>query len=373
MFHRPKDMSLPEGYQFEGYVLAPDSPIPPVDKGNLMTGAYIYWFRKDDVRVIVPVVTTFLDSAMSNVTLVVVPRDFRQVWWAFEKECARILQPKEKVMIIGGRQGSFKPSVDWDEIVLPDDVKRAVMDDVQSFFDRGIAVYQRLNLKPFRKLLLAGVPGTGKTMLCNALAKWALDRDYRVIYVSSSDFNGPTFVKIQQALEVAHQSEKPTMILLEELDAYLHQVEKAIVLNTLDGAESIVSEHGTLLIATTNYPQAIDERVLKRPGRLDRIFIIPEIQDEDIAERMLKRYLGDLWQPEHASVAPELVGYPGAFVREVAIYALTQSVESDLNSLPVDKLEAACKELKSFIEARDAFVASNSQPEIVQPNGHPRQ
>ena len=34
-----------------------------------------------------------------------------------------------------------------------------------------------------------------------------------------------------------------------------------------------MNSHGTLLIATTNYPDAIDERVMKRPGRLDRILL----------------------------------------------------------------------------------------------------
>ena len=54
--------------------------------------------------------------------------------------------------------------------------------------------------------------------------------------------------------------------------------EKALVLNVLDGAEAKENAQGTMLIATTNYPEAIDERVLKRPGRLDRVFIVPEVR-----------------------------------------------------------------------------------------------
>ena len=68
---------------------------------------------------------------------------------------------------------------------------------------------------------------------------------------------------------------------------------------------------------------------MKRPGRLDRIFIIPETRTLDEAERMLKKYVGEMWQDDHVAVAEKLVGYPGAFIREVAIYALTQLVNEE--------------------------------------------
>jgi SpoVK/Ycf46/Vps4 family AAA+-type ATPase len=209
---------------------------------------------------------------------------------------------------------------------------------------------------------MAGVPGTGKTMLCSALGKWALDQGYLVVYISSVDMQGATFHKIEQALQIVSNSRLPALILLEEIDAYLHDKQKAMVLNVLDGAESVINEHGTLLIATTNYPEAIDERVLKRPGRLDRIFIIPEVRQEEDAERMLRRYLGELWRDEHRALVPKLVGFPGAFIREVAIYALTQVAldaegeGSDLPELPLDALTESFKRLKAQIDMRDDFL-----------------
>ena len=126
----------------------------------------------------------------------------------------------------------------WNDVVLPATLKNDLLHDVRSFFAKGVEVYKQLKLKPFRKILLAGVPGTGKTMLCSALAKWALDQHFLVIYVSSADQNGATFWKIEQALAIAANSSIPTLIILEELDAYLHGHEKAMVLNVLDGSES---------------------------------------------------------------------------------------------------------------------------------------
>jgi SpoVK/Ycf46/Vps4 family AAA+-type ATPase len=253
------------------------------------------------------------------------------------------------------------PTVNWEDIILPARLKLDILEDVSSFFGKGIQVYKRLNLKPFRKLLLAGVPGTGKTMLCSALAKWAISQNYLVIYVSSAtkwqgDRYGSAFSKIQHALSVASSSSQPTLILLEELDAYLHPEEKALVLNVLDGNESSINDRGTLLVATTNYPEAIDERVLKRPGRLDRVFIIPEMRAQTDAEAMLRQYLGNTWRDEHLALVPKLVGYPGAFIREVAVYALTQMAYDDLTELSYDLLERSFNGLKEQLEARDDFL-----------------
>jgi SpoVK/Ycf46/Vps4 family AAA+-type ATPase len=244
--------------------------------------------------------------------------------------------------------------------VLPEELKADLLSDVESFFTKGVNIYKRLNLKPFRKLLLAGIPGTGKTMLCMALAKWALEREYLVIYISSNDYAGAAFWKIEQALRISAASDLPAMILLEELDAYVSDDEdKALVLNVLDGAEARENERGTLLIATTNYPESIDERVLKRPGRLDRIFIVPEMRDRDSAEKMLRHYLGEYWREEHRALAKDLVGYPGAFIREVAIHAMTRMAFADQDALSFELLADSFDRLLDQITAKDDFLTSH--------------
>ena len=306
------------------------------------------------------------------VCLAAVPRACLPVWTLFASECNRLahaMQPSSRVEIIGGRLTSFEPTVDWEDVILPAALKNDLLHDVRSFFAKGVEVYQQLKLKPFRKILLAGVPGTGKTMLCSALAKWALDQQFLVIYVSSADQHGATFWKIEQALAIASNSSIPTLIILEELDAYLHGHEKAMVLNVLDGSELRVNNRGTLLISTTNYPEVIDERVLKRPGRLDRIFIIPETRTHDDAEKMLRLYLGPLWQEAHQTLVPRFIGYPGAFVREVAVYALTQVAFDELPELPLDLLERSFEGLRDQIAVRDDFLTAQTRPQ-TQTNGH---
>lgn len=335
-------------------------PIPRIYREEFAeSGAWRYSFANSETGEAfdVLVTCTFTDEdGYHTLTLATAPRQHLSIWRAFEDLCLRVrskLNAGQRVHVIGGRMSDFKPSIDWSDMVLPDTLKDEILQDVSTFFTRGITVYQRLKLKPFRKLLLAGVPGTGKTMLCTALAKWALEQNHLVVYISSADWEGATFVKIERALSIAANAECPTLILLEEIDAYLHEKQKAMVLNVLDGNEARMNPHGTLLIATTNYPEAIDERVLKRPGRLDRIFLIPPLVKADHAERMLRMYLGDEWREEHRALVPKLVGYPGAFVREVAIYALTQFAAEGDGELPLPLLMKSFNALKTQIDSRD--------------------
>lgn len=364
------NIELPDGYRFAGYDVYEQAIVPRIlmessgEEITYQSGAFIYRFEHAESGAVVEalLVSAFTTDDFYDedvICMVCLPTTFEAVWQGFVRECKRIdraLKPQQKVHIIGGWTTSFSPDTEWDDIVLPGDLKTSVFDDIESFFTKGIHVYKRLNLKPFRKLLFAGVPGTGKTMLCSALAKWALEQDYLVTYISSADEEGPTFRKIQRALSIVSRSDLPALVILEELDAYLHNEEKALVLNVLDGSEGQPNEHGTLLIATTNYPEAIDERVLKRPGRLDRIFIVPEMNRKEDAEKMLQLYLGEMWQDDHSKVAAKLVGYPGAFIREVAIYALTQVARDDLPELTIDMLDNSFNNLRDQINMRDDFL-----------------
>ena len=75
---------------------------------------------------------------------------------------------------------------------------------------------------------------------------------------------------------------------------------------------------------------------------------------------MLRQYLGALWQDDHKGLISALVGYPGAFIREVAVYALTQVAYDDLDHLPYDLLERSFNGLKAQLDARDDFLKARN-------------
>ncbi len=375
-----RDKIYGNGYRFVECVPHPENTTYLVstismDHITTQTGSYIYRFQGPDDAVVTvySIVKPYEDNGATSwqwysVMAVGIPDFFVEAWHGFVTECTRLadaIEPQGEVIIIGGKKASFKPTTSWDDIVLPENIKTDIINDVSSFFTKGVGIYTKLKLKPFRKIMLAGPPGTGKTMLCSAIAKWGVDNQFVVIYVSSAhkdqgEAHGSTFAKIEEAIRTASASDYPVIILLEELDAYLHDDEKAMVLNVLDGNEADPNPNGILLVATTNYPEAIDERIMKRPGRLDRVFVIPETKSQEDAEKMLRLYLGDLWDDQFVKLIPQITGFTGAFIREVAIYALTQCAEHDLEHMPYELLQASFDNLRDRIEERDAYMKTRA-------------
>ncbi|NOK85763.1 MAG: hypothetical protein GFH27_549367n78 [Chloroflexi bacterium AL-W] len=326
------------------------------------SGAFAFKFHTADGETFEVIYTcTYLGEDVQELTaMALVPEGKLAIWAAFEEQCSRAVRPRIKrrrdVYIIGGMDAYFDPSVDWKDVILQEDLKKQISDDVDSFFSEGVGIYKDLKLAPFRKLLLAGVPGTGKTMLCAALAKRALDEKRLVVYVSGSDRDGASFDKIQRAFHAVASAKFPTLLIVEEFDAYLRGDDKARILNVLDGVESPNNPKGSMLLATTNYPEAIDERLVKRPGRLDRIYIIPPIQDEDQAQAMLKHYMGENWHDDYQVIVPDLVHQPGAFVREVALQARMLAAHNGQRQVTLDLLEQSVASLLDQMKAEGDFL-----------------
>jgi hypothetical protein len=325
------------------------------------SGAYVFRFADDRGTFEVIYASAYINDDTQDLTAVaLVPEDRLEVWASFEFMCARAVRPRIKrrrdVYIVGGSDSFFDPTVDWGDVILSEELKARLLDDMEAFFTRGVEIYRQLKLPPFRKLLLAGVPGTGKTMLCAAMAKIAISKGRVVVYVSAADRDGASFEKIQRALQAVTAARYPVLLIVEELDAYLQGDDKARVLNVLDGVESPNNPKGALLLATTNYPEAIDERIAKRPGRLDRVFIIPTIQDEEQAEHMLRHYMRESWRDEHMAVVPRLVEQPGAFVREVALHARMLAAHEHRLDVTLPMLEESVGSLLRQIRSESDYL-----------------
>ncbi len=64
------------------------------------------------------------------------------------------------------------------------------------------------------------------------------------------------------------------------------------VLNILDGVATPDNPAGTLLLATSNDPEKIDQRIRDRPGRIDAIIELGLVEDTELAIRFLQHFLG---------------------------------------------------------------------------------
>ncbi|MBX3082829.1 MAG: ATP-binding protein [Anaerolineae bacterium] len=318
-------------------------------------GAFVFSFvtEDDSFDVIYASAVTSASPCVNITAIALVPPQHMDTWSDFQDKCLNAVYRVERsnrVYIVGGSDDEFEPKVRWEDVILAESLKSDLLGDMTTFFEHGVELYKRLNLPAFRKLLLVGPPGTGKSSLCAALAKLALEQKYVVVYISASrkgqDGEGATFDKIQHGVRLATRSDYPVLLIVEEIDIYLKPEDKSQILNVLDGFESPNNKHGVLLIGTTNYPEVIDERISQRPGRIDRIVHIPEIQDADQAVRMLARYLGEQFHEDHTAVAPTLIGQTGAFVREASLYARMLALQRGTPEVSVEMLDQSIQRLR---------------------------
>jgi ATP-dependent metalloprotease FtsH len=185
----------------------------------------------------------------------------------------------------GGINISKVPDVD----VKLDDVKgmdgaKAEAAEVVALLKNAEKVFHA-GLKAPKGLLLAGPPGTGKTMLAKAIANEAGVPFYAL---SGGDFQsmwaGVGSNRVRAVYEQARRSGKPCIVFIDEIDAIGSQrgIERGggavqdsnKTLNQLLTEMDGFGKHKVLTIGATNNARMLDS-ALMRPGRFDRIIQVP--------------------------------------------------------------------------------------------------
>ncbi|MFT6327715.1 MAG: cell division protease FtsH, partial [Crocinitomicaceae bacterium] len=211
-------------------------------------------------------------------------------------------------------------------------------EDVQELVDflRDPAKYQRLGGQIPRGVLMAGQPGTGKTLLAKAIAGEA---KVPFFSISGSDFV-EMFVGVgaSRVRDMFDQAKKqaPCIIFIDEIDAVGRSRgvgmgggndEREQTLNQLlvemDGFEG---NDGIIVIAATNRPDVLDPALL-RPGRFDRQVTVglPDIRGREQILKVHMRKVPVSDDIDAKVIARGTPGFSGAdlanLVNEAALFA----------------------------------------------------
>jgi SpoVK/Ycf46/Vps4 family AAA+-type ATPase len=134
--------------------------------------------------------------------------------------------------------------------------------DIEFFFN-NIKQFTKYNMPGARKVLLIGEPGTGKSSFCAQIAR-EYGKEMLVVF-------GTDIYEIADHVFLAAKHNLKTIAVLEDADSSLWDASSSI-LNFLDGIDQPINRKGAYIIFTTNFPQKIEPRIIKRPGRIDKIF-----------------------------------------------------------------------------------------------------
>jgi AAA+ superfamily predicted ATPase len=149
---------------------------------------------------------------------------------------------------------------------LPDSKSEFVIKEIERFWTLKQA-FKDFGYTHKRGFLLWGPPGSGKTATVAMVIKNMVNRD-GVVFLADMP---PAVVTSMLRRFRSIEPERPALVILEDIDAYVREHGESNVLSILDGESSIAN---VVYIATTNYPEHLDPRVINRPSRFDLLMFI---------------------------------------------------------------------------------------------------
>ncbi|KAG2382667.1 hypothetical protein C9374_005247 [Naegleria lovaniensis] len=219
-----------------------------------------------------------------------------------------------------------------------------ILQDIRELIEYPILhpeIYTSLGVDPPRGILLHGPPGSGKTMLANAIAG---ELQIPFLKVSApeivSGMSGESEAKIRHLFRDA-VANAPSIVFIDEIDAILSkrdnaskEMEKRIVAQLLTCMDDLTLDKtngkAVIVIGATNRPDSLDN-ALRRAGRFDREISLG-IPDEKARMQILKiltrklKLEGGHEVFDFQNIAHNTPGYVGAdlkaLVNESAVVAI---------------------------------------------------
>jgi len=159
----------------------------------------------------------------------------------------------------------------WKDVILDQERKDNIIDDVIGFFDAEKR-YAEFEVPWKRGVIFYGPPGNGKTISTKALMHDISKRtlpSIESLYVKTfKNFQGAEYGVRQVFLKARQMA--PCLLIFEDIDSLVDITVRSYFLNEVDGLES---NHGILMIGSTNHLERLDPGIAKRPSRFDRKYL----------------------------------------------------------------------------------------------------
>jgi SpoVK/Ycf46/Vps4 family AAA+-type ATPase len=263
----------------------------------------------------------------------------------------------------------------WDHIFAPAGTKQRLLNQALLTLRHGRNLATLAGL-PHGLIILAGPPGTGKTTLCRGLAQAAakaVSTAGATTYVEIDPHAFPSEMLGESQRNITRlmtdtlpelAARRPHMVvLIDEVESFavsrsaasfgsnpvdVHRATDAV----LAGIDAMAADHPRVLfLATTNFPDALDDAFLSRADLVLTLGLPDETTIASILGHALAELSGiwpgirELSEDEelHRKLAAACAGWDGRKLRKLALAALAQrrEVAEDPNLLSADDIWAA--------------------------------
>lgn len=279
---------------------------------------------------------------------------------AFGRSRARVANPAQVSITFQDVAGVDEPRQELQEIVE---------------FLKEPAKFAALGARIPRGVLLVGPPGTGKTLLSRAVAGEA---GVPFLSISGSEFVemfvGVGASRVRDLFEQAKKA-APCIVFVDEIDAVGRQRgaglghandEREQTLNQILVQMDGFDDHaGVIVIAATNRPDILDPALL-RPGRFDRIVVVPA---PDLRGRLAILDVHARGKPFEAGVALDTLasqtpGFTGADLANVLNEGAILAARRNKTTIGPAELEDAVDRVSAGPERR-SHVMSPREKEVT--------
>ena len=157
-------------------------------------------------------------------------------------------------------------SINVDQFIrVPNSLSDQVLTEIEQFWEKE-QIFKKYGFLHRRGYLFYGPAGGGKSVLVNQIIDGIIKRNGIVLFI-------PNVMWISMVIQIFRLVEpnRQIAVILEDIDAIIENQGESEVLSYLDGegqADKILN------IATTNYPERLDKRIVARPRRFDRVIKI---------------------------------------------------------------------------------------------------
>ena len=270
-------------------------------------------------------------------------------------------------------QGEGEVKVTFKDVAGIDEAKEELEEIID--FLRDPQKFTKLGGRIPKGVLLAGSPGTGKTLLAKAIAGEA---QVPFFTISGSDFV-EMFVGVgaSRVRDLFNQGKKnaPCIIFIDEIDAVgRHRGaglggghdEREQTLNQLlvemDGFEA---NDGVIIIAATNRPDVLDPALL-RPGRFDRQVVVPvpDIKGRQLILEIYGKKTKMAEGVDMAVIARGTPGFSGADLENLVNEAALMAARLEAEEIDMELLEKAKDKIMMGAERR-SMIISDKEKEVT--------